>query len=51
VYLITVITDDGKAVSCWSGSDITDQAVTITGTIKQYRDGVAQLSRPRIVVL
>lgn len=51
VYFITVITDDGKAVSCSSRSDITNQAVTITGTVKEYRDSVAQLSRPRIVVL
>jgi hypothetical protein len=51
VYFITVITDDGKAVSCSSRSDITDQAVTITGTVKGYRDSVAQLSRPRIKVL
>lgn len=51
VYFITVITDDGKAVSCSSRSDINDQTVTITGTVKEYRDSVAQLSRPKIVVL
>jgi hypothetical protein len=48
VYFITVVTENNQAVSCSSKTDLKEKLVTVTGKIKGFREGVAQLSYPKI---
>lgn len=52
VYFVTVITDDGYAASFATKSKLDiDSRIEVRGTVKGQRDGVTQLSRPRVRVL